>query len=180
MTTFENVTVIVYRHRHVREATAPVRIIPVTIDNVADALSMESPDRIAEFQSFLQRGDLGYYAYQNDRVVHRAWARLGPVVMPTYLGFGRLKISAEDGYVHYCKTSSDARGGGIYPAVLHHIVMDLKWRSAHEVFIATTADNAASVRGIEKVGFVEAERHEIRIVAGIGFRRRLPPRADGE
>jgi hypothetical protein len=176
--TFGSVTVIVYHHRYVHEAFAQVRIVPVTMDNVGDALSMESPDRIAEFQSFLERGDLGYYAYQNDRVVHRAWVRHGPVVMPAHLGYGRLKIAAEDAYVHYCETSSDARGGGIYPAVLHHIVMDLKGRSAREVIIATSAENLASGRGIEKAGFVETERHEIRIVAGLGFTARIQARSD--
>jgi hypothetical protein len=173
-TTFRRVVIIVYRHAHDVITASPVEIRPVTRERVADALDMESSERIEEFRGFLQRGDLGYYGYLDGKVVHRAWARMGPVRVATYHSYGPLNVESDSGYVHYCETAPSARGLGVYPAVLCAIVSDLHARGVREVTIATTLENSASRHGIEKAGFVESRRIELRILFGVAFRRDLP------
>jgi len=128
---------------------------------------MDSAERVEEFRTFLQRGDLGYYAYLDRRVVHRAWVRTGPTRVPTYLHYAPLQVPGGDAYIHYCETAPAARGLGLYPAVLAHIVADLRARGTNEITIITTLDNRASRRGIEKAGFAETRRVTLIFLLGV-------------
>lgn len=114
---------------------------------------MESQARIEEFRSFLARGDLGFYGYVEGRVVHRAWVRPGPVRVPTWHSFAPLDIGENEAWIHYCETAPEARGKGIYPAVLGEVVARLRKAGTTRCTIGTEASNLASRRGIEKAGF---------------------------
>ena len=65
------------------------------------------------------------------------------------------EVKAQSAFFHYCETDPQARGKGIYPAVLSKIVSDLKGQG--EVLMSINAKNMASVKGAEKAGFVERE-----------------------
>lgn len=162
--TFRTVVCIVYRHaRPVASADADIRA--VTSVNVEDARSMEPPERIDQFRSFLARGDRGWYAYLDGRVVHRSWLVRGPTVMRLWSRFGAWPIPDGAAYLHYCETAPEARGHGIYPAVLSHAARD---SGAREVYISTEEGNVASRRGIEKAGFAEIARATVYVAFGVG------------
>ncbi|HET6429693.1 MAG TPA: GNAT family N-acetyltransferase [Phycisphaerae bacterium] len=53
-----------------------------------------------------------------------------------------------------CFTDPDYRGRGIYPRILRHIVTELGGRGYGPFYVHTSPANAASLRGIEKAGFL--------------------------
>src|SRR5262245_15959176 len=166
LSTFHTVECIVFRHQNAVEIPVAAELAEVTPDNVEDARSMDSPSKIEEFRSFLARGDRGWYAYLGGRVVHRSWLVRGPATMRLWHRFGAWPVAAGEAYLHYCETSPEARGHGIYPAALSHIARGSSFRN---LFIATELANQASRRGIEKAGFVERARVTVRVAFGIGW-----------
>ena len=165
--TFRTVVCIVYRHERAAPSASGADIRAVSAAHVEDALSMDSPRRIEEFRSFLARGDRGYYAYVGGRCAHRSWLVRGPATMRLWGRYGAWPVGAEEAYVHYCETSAEARGLGLYPAVLGHIARETV--GLRSLYIATEQDNQASRRGIEKAGFVEIAHVTVRVAFGAGF-----------
>ncbi len=181
-TVFRRAVVIIYRHENDVVPTSPVEIPkleirPVDASNVTDVLAMEPEERVVEFRRFLEQGDRGYYAYLDGRVVHRAWVQEGPRNAHLWHGHGDHLLGPGDAFIHYCETAVEARGRGIYPAVLRRVVADARRRGIRTITIATDLDNIASRHGIEKAGFTEFQRVMIEIRFGIG-RQRLVPRRD--
>jgi RimJ/RimL family protein N-acetyltransferase len=80
---------------------------------------------------------------------------------------GTWAIGPEEAYVHYCETSPEARGRGLYPAVLGHIARERSDLAA--LYIACESENLASRRGIEKAGFAEIAHVTVRVLFGLGF-----------
>lgn len=167
--TFRRVRIVIAEHAEPATLYAPVTVVPVDELRVEDARTMDSPARIEDFRRFLARGDRGFYAYRDHRVVNRAWVILGPGSCDLWHGYGRLAIPAGSAYVHYCETAPDARGLGIYPAVLAHVARALNQEGIATVRISTTEDNAASLRGIARAGYRIVRHVELRILAGFGI-----------
>jgi L-amino acid N-acyltransferase YncA len=161
----------VYRYERFEHVATDAEIRRVTPKTVGDARSMDTPERIAEFEAFLARGDRGYYGYVSGRVVHRSWVVRGPAVMRLWRHFGAWPVGPRGAYVHYCETAPEARGHGLYPATLSLIATDLAVEGVQGLFIATEAENDASRRGIEKAGFVACARVVVRVIFGFGFQR---------
>jgi GNAT superfamily N-acetyltransferase len=141
----------------------------VTTDSVADAASMDGPERVAEFRQFLARGDRGYYGYRSGKVVHRSWLVHGPAVMRLWRSFGQWPVAGGEAYIHYCETAPVARGLGFYPAALSRIAADARAEGIRALFITTESGNQASRRGIEKAGFAEIARVIVRVRFGVGM-----------
>jgi L-amino acid N-acyltransferase YncA len=168
LSTFRTVPCVVYRHGHATDVPCDAEIRVVTAASVTDARSMDTPERIAEFQQFLARGDQGYYGYVAGRVVHRSWLVRGPAVMRLWRRFGAWPVAAGEAYVHYCETSPEARGHGLYPAALSRIAKDAAAEGIRALFITTERDNQPSRRGIEKAGFAECASVTVRVLFGMG------------
>ena len=179
LSAFRTVTCVVYRHEREVSVTTDAEIRRVTSDSIRDVSTMDPPERIAEFQSFLARGDRGYYGYVSGRVVHRSWVVRGPAVMRLWRRFGAWPVGARDAYVHYCETAPEARGHGVYPAALSRIAADLAAEGVQNLFIATESENQPSRRGIEKAGFVECARVIVRVFFGFGSQRVIETEGHG-
>jgi GNAT superfamily N-acetyltransferase len=123
---------------------------------------------VDEFRSFLARGDRGFYAYRDGRVVHRTWVRMGPATERLWHAWGAIEVPAGEAYLHYCETAPSARGLGLYPATLAHAAGVARLLGAREVSISTDLENAASRRGIERAGFTEYRRVRVDIRFGVG------------
>jgi len=162
---------VVYRYERFEPVKTDADIRRVTPKTVGDARTMDPPERIAEFETFLARGDRGYYAYVAGRVVHRSWVVRGPAVMRLWRRFGAWPIGPRGAYVHYCETAPEARGHRLYPATLSLIATDLAVEGVQGLFIATESGNDASRRGIEKAGFVACARVLVRVFFGFGFQK---------
>jgi len=171
LTTFHAIDCIVYRHERLTDVAASVEIRAVTDANVDDARVFDPPRRLEEFRGFLARGDRGYYGYVDGRWVHRSWLVQGPATMRLWLGYGAWPVSAGGAYLHYCETVAEARGRGIYPAVLSFAARQARERGVRELFITTEVGNTASRRGIEKAGFVECARIRVQVRFGLGSQR---------
>jgi RimJ/RimL family protein N-acetyltransferase len=77
-------------------------------------------------------------------------------------------IALEDGEaeIKYCLTIERFRGKGLYPATLANMQRYLRNSGLKRVFITVEAENAPSIRGIEKAGFEMAGK--IRLVKFFG------------
>ena len=138
---------------------------------------MDPPERVAEFEAFLARGDCGYYGYLGDRVVHRSWLVRGPGIMRLWRRFGEWAVREGEAYIHYCETAPEARGHAIYPAALSRIANDTAAQGTRRLFIATEAENPASQRGIERAGFVECARVTVHVRFGVGSQKVIETRS---
>jgi len=103
--------------------------------------------------SRLGLGDELYLGYSNGALVHAAWVARRERVYATEIR-RELRVGEKTAYIYDCFTAPKARGRGIYPTVLKHIMRHLfAVDGIDSVAIACPGDNAASRRGIERAGF---------------------------
>jgi RimJ/RimL family protein N-acetyltransferase len=69
--------------------------------------------------------------------------------------------------VKFCLTFPEFRGRGLYPAALRAIQEHLQERGYVRCFICVKTDNAASIHGIEKAGFVRVGSTRLRKALGV-------------
>jgi RimJ/RimL family protein N-acetyltransferase len=172
--TFARVEVRISRFENAVAHPVDLDLREVNEASVEDALAMDTRERIEEFRTFLSRGDRGWYVYRGGQVVHRSWARCGPASVPLWHTWGELRLELGEACIHFCETTSAARGQGIYRSVIARIALTLREEGTRTVWIYTTADNSASRRGIEMAGFVEDRYVEIAVRFGIGTVREWP------
>jgi len=70
-------------------------------------------------------------------------------------------------FIHQCDTAPQARGLGIYPAVLNRIINDFNNNS--EILICVNRKNLPSIKGVLKAGFIEKSRYRIYVICGIRY-----------
>ena len=148
--------------------TSLTKIVKVDSANLADVLDFQSSHYVDTFRRFLQQGDVGYYAYLDGKCCHRSWLQKGPkwIAVNPYI---QMKLGGNEGYIHYCETAPWARGKSVYPTVLSQIIDDHK--DLDDIFIAVESENSPSIRGVEKAGFRERERVEVKQILKIPFYR---------
>ena len=103
------------------------------------------------FVGRLGAGTECFLALESDRLVHASWV----TTRAAWIGELGRYFTPDKGsaYVYESFTSPFVRGRGIYPAVLRHIARTLGERGVERVWIGVGADNAPSVRAIDKAGF---------------------------
>ncbi len=148
--------------------TSSVSIARVNEANVEDVLDFQPEHYVRTFRQFLRQGDVGYYAYVDGRCCHRSWVQRGPRWVDIN-PFVQMKLEKNEACIHYCETAPWARGKSIYPSVLSRIAED--HRGYGDLFICVDSQNTASIRGVEKAGFRERERVEVRRVLKISLYR---------
>lgn len=99
-----------------------------------------------------RRGDECYVAFLEGKLVHyswvqsRGWHYIGPA--------GRYRrVRPGEFWIYHCRTAEQARGRGLYPAVLSTILRRFAERGFQTGWIYTTAANVASQKGIIKAGW---------------------------
>ena len=122
--------------------------------NLADILNFQPARYVEVFRDFLALGDKGYYTYLDGQCVHRSWVKSNEQVVYPHWAYP-MKLQPNQHFIHYCETAPQARGKGIYPAVLSKIVDDFKHKG--EILMSINAKNTASIKGAQKAGFVERE-----------------------
>lgn len=108
-----------------------------------------------------------------DFFVYRENGRLGHISWLYYRGDPNRILRLEDGEceVKFCLTFPEFRGKGLYPAALRVIQQYLKEHGSQRCFICVKADNTASIRGIEKAGFLRVGSTRLRKVLGVQVSR---------
>lgn len=135
-----------------------VEIVAVGENNLKDALAMNFEETIVLFRQMFEDGELGFYAYCDNVIVHHSWAIMGPkvIIPPTKGSDACFEIDGKSAYIHYCVTDKNWRGRGIYPFVLSEICRILHEKfDCENVFITITGKNPPSARGILKAQFSE-------------------------
>lgn len=145
----------------------PLSTRTATHDDLPDLSYFHSAKELAVFAQFLQQGNVGYLAYLDGRCIHRSWYVPGPATVREHWSVPTA-ISADEGFVHYCKTDESARGAGAFSAVLTRIASDHRERRVRMVI---ARDNRASRRAAAKAGWVEVE--EVMYSVILGRRRRV-------
>lgn len=155
---------------------APVEVVglsiqPVTDRNVLDASTFQNDFQLHQFQTLMTQGNFGFYGYLDGRCVHRSWALPGPAKAAIHPLLHK-KLSGTEIFIHYCETSSQARGKNIFTAVLSHIGRQFALK---KILICASLENTASIRSIKKSGFIEIERIHLMVFFGVRFVKSLPP-----
>ncbi|MQB01707.1 MAG: GNAT family N-acetyltransferase [Actinobacteria bacterium] len=120
-------------------------------DRYARQVGTDSPHT---FRRRLGPGTDCYLALDGQRIVHSSWV----TTAGAWVGELRLYfvVPLASAYVYESYTSPDARGRGIYPAMLRYIASDAARDAPKELWIGVGEDNEPSIRAISKGGFVPA------------------------
>lgn len=129
-----------------------LRIAPVDRGNVRDILAYRGGAIVRVFETFLEDGDAGVYAYEGNEAVGHAWASLWHGRNRRIWGY--LPVREGDAAINFCSVKPECRGRKIYQNMLVGLV-DLLLRRAdvRAVAISCSTDNHPSFAAIEKVGF---------------------------
>ncbi len=129
-------------------------VTEATVDGIAD---FRDESYIETFEDFLDRGDIGVLAVENEGVVGHAWAIVARDGENTAKGY--FSIRENTALIHYCRVKESERGRGIYPSMLVDLTAELIGSEGLDrVFIETDTSNTASQHGIEKAGFSDLGR----------------------
>ncbi|WP_419233768.1 hypothetical protein [Aliarcobacter cryaerophilus] len=158
-------TIIVYDLKNHQEQTSVATIKHATNENLKDILYFQPQRYINIFKNFLSLGDKGYFAYLEDKFIHRSWVKSNEQVVYPHWAYP-YKLKKDEVFIHYCETAPEARGKNIYPHVLSNII---KEHQDKDILISVNDENIASKKGVEKVGFRERERVKVLILLGMKF-----------
>ncbi len=162
-----NETIIMYKLMYIKKHNSIATIKFATPENLKDILFFQNIKYIDIFKKFLSLGDKGYFAYIDGKCIHRSWVKSNSqVVTPHRLSPYQLKDN--EIFIHYCETAQEARGKGVYPAVLTKICEDNKDK---DILISVDEKNIPSVKGIEKVGFEKIKKIKVLVVLGFKYIR---------
>ncbi len=99
---------------------------------------------------FDNRGEL-FLAFNEGRLAHISWLLYHPGIRESYFN---VKLKPDEAYISSVYTHPEFRGKNIYPVVLQHILGYAVSRSKKRCFITTGPKHVASIKGIEKAGFL--------------------------
>lgn len=120
-------------------------------------------DSESSFRSRLSESTHCFLVLEDDLLLHASWVTTTGAwtrELRTYL-----VPPPGDAYTYESFTRSEARGRGIYPFALHHVVAWAAGAEIARVWVAVEEHNEPSKRSVAKAGFAEAFR--------VGFARKL-------
>jgi len=167
-----NETIVLYNLKS-HDAYNPIKSVAIikhaTIDNLKDILYFQPERYIDIFKNFLAQGDKGYFAYIDNKCIHRSWVKTNEQTVYFHWAYP-YKLKRNEVFVHYCETAPQARGKNVYPHVLSTIIEEHRNK---DVLISINNNNIPSKKGVEKVGFRERERIKIIVVLGFKIIKRI-------
>lgn len=165
---YVNTAVLVYLHEKDTAATSPVTIVKADENSISDVLAFDSADYLPVYKRFFEEGQNCYLAYLDNRCVHRSWVIDKPQNVHTHWSHS-MPLKENEVFIHYCLTDPIARGKNIFAYVLSEICREYK---EYKALIAVEWNNKASIRSIEKAGFVPYIQIKVLIIAGIVIRKK--------
>jgi CelD/BcsL family acetyltransferase involved in cellulose biosynthesis len=156
-----------------RPAPAPDGLRIAIIDDRSIAcIGAVGPVELAACRARLARGDKCYGAWLGNDLVHTSWVQsIGDHSIDS-AGI-TVSIRPREFWIYNCRTADGHRGKGIYAQTLTRIAADHFAGDATRGWIYNAESNAASQRGIARVGF---ERHDTLRALRLGRRVRPLPR----
>ncbi len=149
--------------------TSNAMVMHINYLNLNDILNFQHQRYIDIFKKFLKIGDRGYFAYLNNKCIHRSWVKSNEQIV--YLHWALpYRLKKNEIFIHYCETAPEVRGKNIYPHVLSKIIDE---HQNKKIFILVNKKNIASIKAVRKVGFVSMQTIQIIIIFGIKIKRVL-------
>ncbi|HPS74402.1 MAG TPA: hypothetical protein PLD52_08920 [Bacteroidales bacterium] len=159
---FASETLLLYRSHSLTGQTSPTEIKMATPENINDVLFFDSRTNVEKFQRFLAHGDSGYLAYLGETCVHRSWVKCVPEKVFLHWALP-MELQENEAYIHFCETAPMARGKNIFAHVLSRISEE--YQHCNNVYICVNNKNKASIRSIEKAGYVKIKSYRIIALA---------------
>ncbi|MEZ4699363.1 MAG: hypothetical protein R2834_03450 [Rhodothermales bacterium] len=111
---------------------------------------------------------IAYAIFDQGRLVHESWVSFD-TLLPSQFGF-----DPEIPVIGDCATDASYRGRRIYPYVISRIPADLATRGiGPSAYVLVAPDNEASIRGIERAGYVKRARMRGWRVLGFMMARKI-------
>ena len=127
-----------------------------------------TPEVLRQFRTRVKRGELGFMAFRDGRLVHLAWVgHREEIVAETEIGPQcRLSLENSGHLIYDCWTPPWARGSGVYTEMLKTLCR-IAVPEGKDVWIHCERGNTASRIGIEKAGFTLTHRFQRRQWLGL-------------
>lgn len=143
---YTNEIIVLYSLKNYQSQTSIATIKHATGDNLKDILYFQPQRYIDIFKNFLSLGDKGYFAYLQDKCIHRSWVKLNEQIVHPHWAYP-YKLKENEVFIHYCETALEARGKNIYPHVLSKIIEE---HQDKEILISVNETNIGSIKGVKK------------------------------
>jgi GNAT superfamily N-acetyltransferase len=101
-----------------------------------------------------------WLAEKDGRLVHSSWMETEAAWVGEADRF--FMVPSGDAYIYESFTRPEMRGQGVYPAVLRTMAARSAPRGLRRLWIAAETTNLASLRAIEKAGFVRSFEIDVR------------------
>jgi len=137
----------------VGDSTLVIIHVPSEVDKlIEDGFTFGSYQDIYDIKKLLNQDAILFCIFFEKNWAHTSWASIknGASVDPF---FENLQYQ-NGGYIGTCSTNPNYRGLGLYPYVLLKICEFFKSRGISTALISTAKNNASSIAGISKAGFL--------------------------
>lgn len=152
-----------------------LRFVEATPQDAAAYEKHIATDSARTFAARLGPGMHCFLAMDGTRIVHATWVTT--VAAWTRELRAYLVPPPRHAYIYESYTTPEARGRGAYPFVLANIVGWAKGNGLERLWVAVEADNAASLRAVEKAGF--RRDFEISFARSLGRLEIVLPKPSG-
>lgn len=151
-----------------RIAALPILIRRMTPDDLPSISGLRNQECADRFRARMNNRKLGFVAEHNGRIVHYSWLSLEN----EYESWsGRwVRLAEQEAYVYDGYTAPDARGKGVYPAILCHIQEYLRRMNIRTLWIMIGRKNHASLQSARRAGFVPHKLYSNYLVLGFPLR----------
>ena len=139
-----------YSIKNVVDITKDIDIRNInSISKIRTDIDFREKNSILGMENYLKKGGKCYITYENDKATGHY------LVMFNNDRNKYLNLKFNEAYIHYCFVNPNYRNKSIYTTALKKIINDLLKNSEIEkIYIVVEKNNVASVKGIEKAGFI--------------------------
>lgn len=144
------------------QARIPLSFQRVNRENLADSLAFRSGEIISVFQRYLEREDLGLFAYYQGSAVAHGWMVINRGASPMTAN-GYFPLCPREALVHFCNVDERYRGNGIYQALLCELYRTaFAEEPVNQIYIDTERSNVASAKAIGRTALFVENQHYLK------------------
>jgi len=137
---------------HIVEPRVECGFLPIAMNNYSRVGEFREENRIREYRDKLARGEIGYFAEHQGKIIGSIWATINRKetdnVVRRYM-----KLKPREGLIHDGVAGETSRGLGVGPFLVSRIASVLfKEHGLRRVIVDIKANNQASLSMMNKVG----------------------------
>ncbi|MDW7646082.1 MAG: GNAT family N-acetyltransferase [Desulfuromonadales bacterium] len=135
----------------------PVTIERITPENVFDVIHSFPEGKVPVFKEKLQRGHVGVFARNKEKVVGYMWSRLYDSPK-TVKADGYVPLIGRFSHIHFAHVVKEMRGRGLQLLMATWLIRDSLSKEAEKIYTDIEVENEIAMRGMRKIGFAEKFR----------------------